>query len=244
MSALSFLQRIRSLPPQETARWLALSVAALLISTCSPALTPLERIQHSGVLRVVTYNSGTTYYEASYGPTGFDYDLASGFAEHLGVGLKIILADSPRDSLTQLARGRADIAAGLTITPERTRRFRFSLPLHDIEPQLVYRLGRRAPRGWDDLDAPVVVGEGSSHAERLARMKSEGTDIEWQATPDMNSEGLLGLVADGEIAYTIADSHLVAINMRYYSQLRVAFDAGPSEQLGWAFSQDPEPVVE
>ena len=218
-------------------RWAAVGVFASLISTCSPSLTPLERIQQSGVLRVATYNSGTTFFEGATGPTGFEYDLAAGFAEYLGVGLKMVLADSPHDALKQIQRGRADFAAGLTITPKRSERFRFSLPVHRIQPQLIYRVGRKRPRDWSDVSAEVVVGEGSSHAERLRRLEQQGLDLNWRETTEMNSEGLLSEVAEGNVPFTIADSNLVTINMRYHSELRVAFEAGEDESLGWAFSR-------
>lgn len=233
-------------PAQQRMRWLNIGLLGLMLislSTCSPAPSPLERIMNSGVLRVATYNSGTTYYEGSIGPTGFEYDLAKGFAEHLGVGLRIILADSPHDALRQLERGRADFAAGLTITPDRSRRFRFSIPVHKTQPELVYRLGRKKPKAWSDISTTIVVGEGSSHAERLERLANQSNDkqltVDWVSTNEMNSEGLLGEVAEGNIAYTIADSHLIDINMRYYSQLRVAFNVGAEEALGWAFPKRP-----
>ena len=38
----------------------------------------LERVQHEEVLRVLTRNSATTYYEGSFGPAGLEYDLVRG----------------------------------------------------------------------------------------------------------------------------------------------------------------------
>ena len=67
-----------------------LALCTLFIAACD--LFPqshLERVEDNGVLRVLTRNSATTYYEGPYGPTGLEYDLAAGFADFLGVKLKL-----------------------------------------------------------------------------------------------------------------------------------------------------------
>ena len=53
----------------------------------------LQRIQSAGKLSVITFNGQTTYFEGNQGPSGFEYDLTSAFAEKLGVELDIIVAD-------------------------------------------------------------------------------------------------------------------------------------------------------
>ena len=55
--------------------------------------THLQRIQTSGKLTVITFNGPTTYFEGNQGPSGFEYELTSAFAEHLDVELDIRVAD-------------------------------------------------------------------------------------------------------------------------------------------------------
>ena len=48
-------------------------------------LSTLQKIQKRGQLKVLTLNSATTYYQDIDGANGFEYQLASWFAESIGV---------------------------------------------------------------------------------------------------------------------------------------------------------------
>jgi membrane-bound lytic murein transglycosylase F len=57
---------------RNTAFWgLALAGTALAVSlsTCSPRVPLLTRVESLGILRVATFNSPTTYYVGPAGPT-------------------------------------------------------------------------------------------------------------------------------------------------------------------------------
>ena len=71
----------------------------------------LHRVKSDGVLKVITFNGPTTYYEGSQGPNGFEYDLASAFAEHLGVELQVITAERLTDIPPKILAGHVDFAA-------------------------------------------------------------------------------------------------------------------------------------
>src|SRR3989338_11698044 len=90
-------------------------VLALLFSSlaaCSLFENKLEAVKSAGELVVLTRVSNTTYYDSPEGPAGFEYDLAKAFADHLGVGLRMVAADKFADVIPRLARGEADMAAG------------------------------------------------------------------------------------------------------------------------------------
>ena len=80
----------------------------LLLVTCQPPPTLLEQILDEGTLRVVSRNSPTTYYFGPEGPVGPEYDLASGFAEQLGVELDMTATDSIAELLGAVASGEAN----------------------------------------------------------------------------------------------------------------------------------------
>ena len=82
----------------------------------------LQRIRDNGVLRVLTRNGSTTYYESQGAPAGFEYQLALAFANHLDVELEIIPVVSLDDVFSGLVNNQADIAAAaLSITPARQK---------------------------------------------------------------------------------------------------------------------------
>ncbi|MEA2079040.1 MAG: membrane-bound lytic murein transglycosylase MltF [Pseudomonadota bacterium] len=196
----------------------------------------LDRVKDEGVLRVLTRNSATTYYEGPHGPAGLEYDLMAGFAEYLGVKPKLEIPETLSQVLQKIQAGEADIAAaGLTVTDERKALLNFGTRYQRITPQLVYRVGTRNPKKLDALHGSLEVVGDSSHAERLRALQQEYPALSFQENSALDSEQLLKLVWEQVIDYTVADSNEVAINRRFYPELRVAFDISPPEPLAWAF---------
>lgn len=206
-----------------------------LATTCSPPTSELQQIETTGVLRVATVNSATTYYIAASGPTGFEYDLARLFAEKLGAELKVTVVHNRRAALTAVADGQAHFAAGLAVTPERRRRFRFTPSYFRTEPEVVVRSGGARPKSLADIEGDLVV---PTHTAVAAWLRREHPDLDFVADADANSEELLLRVAKGEIVATIADANLVDINQRYYPELRVALKLDAPQSRAWAFPAD------
>ena len=213
---------------------LGLSVAPW-ITRHTPAPDILAQIEQEGELVVLTRNGPTTFYEGPNGPAGFEYDLAKLFADQLGVRLRIVTARRFEDILPLVAQRNVHLAAaGLTVTEARERQVRFGPSYLEITPQLVYRLGRPAPKAPRDLAGGLVeVVAGSSHADRLRELAA-ATPFHWFSSPQ-DIAGLLARVWRKELDYTVADSHEVAFYRRYYPELRIAFDLGPPQPLAWAF---------
>jgi len=216
---------------------LTLLLLTLFITACD--LLPqsqLDRVKDAGELRVLTRNSGTTYYEGPNGPSGLEYDLAAGFAEYLGVTLKVESPESLSQILRKIQAGVADMAAaGLTVTAERRELLNFSTSYQRITPQLVYRVGTRTPGNLDQLQGNLEVIADSSHAERLRILQDEYPNLSFLENSELGSEQLLNLVWEQVIDYTVADSNEVAISRRFYPELRVAFNISAPEPLAWAF---------
>ncbi len=216
---------------------LVLIIFTLFIAACD--LFPqsrLDRVKDEGVLKVLTRNSATTYYEGPHGPAGLEYDLVAEFAEYLGVKLKLETPETLAQVLHKIQAGEADIAAaGLTVTDERKALFNFGTSYQRITPQLVYRVGTRPPKNLDALHGSLEVVAYSSHAERLRSLQEDHPELSFQKTNELDSEELLNLVWEQVIDYTVADSNEVAISRRFYPELRVAFDISSPEPLAWAF---------
>src|SRR5689334_1528960 len=216
-----------------------LGTCALLLgvlSTCSPKVPLLKRVETLGILRVATFNSPTTYYVGAAGPMGFEYDLTREFAQELGLKVEILVADSETEALDLVRSGRAHLGAGISMTPAAQAAASFTPPLRSTALQLVYRAGEPRPRSLEELPAKPVVPADSSAAQTLRVLQSSDPALAWDETDDFGSEELLYRVANGDAQYTITPSDLVAINQRYYPQLRVAFTLTQAQNVGWAFA--------
>ncbi len=216
------------------------ALCCLLIAACEK--TPLlDQIKARNELVVLTRNSPTTYYEGIDGPTGFEYDLASRFAQYLGVELRMVVPPNSNDILPLVVRGDAHLAAaGLTITDTRKEIVRFGPVYQKITPELVYRSGTPCPKSLADVKGQIDVVAGSSHAERLVALKEKYPNLTWQENEGVESEELLYLVWQELYDYTIVDSNELIINRRYYPELQPAFAISQPKSLAWAFARSED----
>ncbi|MBT8136723.1 MAG: membrane-bound lytic murein transglycosylase MltF [Gammaproteobacteria bacterium] len=219
--------------------------ACVFLSTCSVPPPLLDTILERGTLRVVTRNSPTTYFWASDGPAGPEYELARAFADSLGVRLEIYSADTFDGVIPDLLNYRADIAAaGLTITEQRASELVFAPPYQEISQQVVYRMGRKRPREINDLlGKHIAVTAGSSHAEVLREIQQELPGLAWTEVPASDGDQLMYEVAQKNYDVTVTDSNEFEISRRYHPALRTAMTLGEKDQLAWALRRREDPSL-
>ena len=220
-------------------RHVLIILLAALLATCGAEPTLLEEVRALGELRVVTRNSPITYFIGQAGPEGPDYELVQGFADRLGVKLKLIEVDRFGDLLAEVEAGRAHLAAaGLTVTAERAKRVAFGPTYQQVNQNLVYRRGRVPPRSPADLAGKrIEVVAQSSYVETLTAARGTVPDLAWTEDPSADAGELLERVAHGDADYTVVDSNLFAIFQRYHPELRVAFNLTEGDALAWAFQR-------
>lgn len=218
-------------------RIFAVLVVALLLGTCSPHLTLLEQVQREGALTIVTRNAPTSYYIGPEGPVGPEYELARGFAEFLGVRMRVSVRDQPAELLDEVQRGRAHLAAaGLIVTPSRQEVLAFGPPYSEVTHQLVYRLDTRKPRSLDQTyGRRIEVVANSSFVDTLETLRTSAPGLTWVENPASDLQALLARVSTGEIDFTVADSAAVKINRYFHPDIRVAFDVSEPQPVAWAF---------
>ncbi|MBL4881477.1 MAG: membrane-bound lytic murein transglycosylase MltF [Oleispira sp.] len=218
------------------------AIAALCVLTITGSVRPnaVEQIRSQGELIVVTRNSPTTYFEDNIGTTGYEYELAKAFADHLGVELVIKQADTLSELYDSLERKQASFAAAnLTITDARNKWVRFSTPYMNVTQQVVYRRGGMKPKEVFDLaKGQLVIASDSSHSEKLRQLQNNQVpELTWSESPDFESVGLMQMVATGEVDFTVVDSNEFEMLQAYYPNLAVAFDLTGAQSLAWAFPQ-------
>lgn len=213
-------------------------LAALGLCACSPGpgeqAGDLDAIREKGVLTVATRNAPTTYYIDRDGkPAGPEYDLATAFADSLGVEAEFAIHDSVAEMLAAVTEGRADLAAGgLTRTGARREDFDFGPAYQTVSQQVVCR-SAKPRRAADLVGLDLIVIARSSYEERLRRLREEYPELSWRAVEDVGTEQLLRRVWKEDVDCTIADSNIVDINRRYYPELLVMFDLGAPQELAW-----------
>lgn len=198
----------------------------------------LERVLDDGVLKVGTNYGRTTYYNGVIGPEGFEYELAKGFADYLGVELEVYPYYSLNDLFPQLTNHHLDvIAAGISMTPQRLSQFSFGPAYQDVSQKVVFQQGETRPRNLQQLKGELLVVSGSSHSEALNSSQLPES-LTWQETDERDAEELLEMVAQGELDYTVSDSNILAVVRRRYPELSIGFTLVAEQGIGWAVNNE------
>ncbi|MCP3908624.1 MAG: membrane-bound lytic murein transglycosylase MltF [Oceanicoccus sp.] len=206
-----------------------------LVSGCTEKDQP-RTIKEQGTLRIVSRNGPSTYFEDRTGATGFEYELARLFAEHLDVDLEVTVLHSLEEIFQSLEDNNVHLAAaGLTITEERQKQLNFSPAYMEIKQYVLYRAGTKRPRSPEHLvGSKITVMAKSSHNEILNRLKPDYPELNWRTATDVETVDLLDMLSSSEIDYTILDSNEYLANRGFYPRLNIAFEIGQPGQLAWA----------
>ncbi|TKB51594.1 membrane-bound lytic murein transglycosylase MltF [Ferrimonas sediminicola] len=189
-------------------------------------------------LRVGTLYGPTTYVVGAAGAQGLDYELALGFALHLGRELEVTPYASLPELFDDMSQGKLDlIASSLTDTHLNRSFWRFGPPIYRTRVQLVYRRGHPKPDSLAQLTEPLMVMAGSNHAEMLATERRTLPVLSWEETTNYAAHELLSMVASGELAYTLSDDKTLAASRRLHPELAVAFSLGTEQEVGWALPE-------
>ena len=155
---------------------LFISFCGFFIYQTPPQQTPLDDILKAGEITVITLNTAHCYYLYRNEAMGFEYDLAKAFADYLGVGLKVHIAESLEGMIPAVMEDPgAFIAAGMTITPKRQSRLAFSDGYMTVQQHIiVHRRNVGIKKAEDLAEKTVHVGAGTSYQEQLEALKRKG----------------------------------------------------------------------
>lgn len=213
-------------------------VATLLLATCSQPPPLLDQILAAGELRVATRNGPDAYYLGSHGPEGPAYELASRFAESLGVSLRLYVVRTREAAINEVHAGRAHIAAGgLSTGVELPPGVTFGPGYRLVREHLVQRRG--APRPGSMRTAArgqIEVAAGSAHLKTLEALRLGDPDIVWVERAGTDTEQILNDVSRGTVQYTLASSSEFVVNRPMHPNLAVALDLSPQRAIAWAVS--------
>ena len=203
---------------------------ALTIHTEERFTGDLDGIRRRGVLRVITRNNPVTYYLYQGEQLGFDYQLARMLADALRVRLEMVVPPSRDLLIPWLKEGRGDlIAASYTVTPEREEQVAFSTPYLYVDELLVQRrAGPKLSRVEDLRGRRVHVRRSSSYYQTLQQLRPLVGDFEIVEEPeDVETEELIDRVGRGEIPFTVADGHILGVELIYRRDVEGAFPLVP-----------------
>jgi membrane-bound lytic murein transglycosylase F len=213
----------------------------ILISGCDEPRksNSLKKVLDAGVLKVGTQYGVTSYYNSASGPQGYEYEMAKGFADYLGVELEILPYYAVNELFPQLEKQQIDIiASALVNTPERQTLFRFGPAYQYVSQKLVFKQGEERPRDINQVDGTLLITSDSNHASALKKLKASNPSLAWQETDEMDEEEILEQVLTNETDYTVTDSSFLAVMRRRHPELSIGFTIDQEQPVAWALNSE------
>ena len=185
-----------------------------------------DQIRNRRVLRVLLRNNAASYFIYRGELMGFEYELAREFADYHGLRLEVVVPPSHAEMTTWLLEGRADIAMSF-LEPEHKQRglgVAFSRPYHYAQQHIVVRQDDQAGSLQDLEYRTVFARHHSRYWERLSQLQEQGARFSLRATEDsVETEELIQMVSRGKYKATLADEHLLDIELAKGLPVRSAY---------------------
>ena len=185
-----------------------------------------DKIKQRRVLRVLLRNNAASYFLYRGELMGFEYELAREFADYHELRLEVVVPPSHRDITTWLLEGRADIAMSF-LEPDKKQRqlgVEFSWPYHYAQQHIVVHQNDPAESLQDLEHRTIFVRHHSRYWERLSQLQQAGARFSLRATDDaVETEQLIQMVSRGKYKATLADEHLLDIELAKGLPVRSAF---------------------
>ena len=200
---------------------------------------PYQAIQERGKLVVGTINHPISYFINGEGESGLEYELSKAFASYLNVELEMRPMESTDTLFDALDEHKIDIAAAnLFYQIDKAEHFQLGPSYYSASWQLAYRKGENRPRSLAQINDTLVIPESSELVQILKDAQLKHPKLRWRVDKKLTQEELLLQVAEGKIAYTLANSLDISATQQIKPQIAVAFDLTDEMSVHWYLSNN------
>lgn len=171
--------------------------------------------------------------------TGFEHDLATLFAQELGVLPRFVVMPSYKSLIDALRENHGHIAAaGITPTIDLRNEFAFSPSYRIIQYQLVYRSDDPKPKSLRDTAGKSVAAIAETPAHDLLReLTGDYPEMILDVQPHETSQDeILQRLDDHKSDFALVDAVGFAVGKRLHPDLSAAFNVGRENKVSWAFA--------
>jgi len=202
-----------------------------------PHTSDLKQIKNRKVIRMITRNNAANYFLYKGQLLGFEYELAKQFAKKHKLHLEIIVPPDNEDMIDWLNQGKGDfIAASLSPTKERlSKGIRFSRHYLKTSHQLVQQSSDPEITKSEQLNGrTIALRKSSAYIETINKLIATGIDIKIEfVAEDMETEDIINRVAIGQYDLTVADSHILALELLWRNDIKSSIALSESKKIGW-----------
>jgi len=211
-----------------------------------------DAIKKRKTLRVITRNNAASYFLWRGELMGFEYELVKAFAKQHKLRLEIITAPSHDAQIPMLLEGKGDIIASfLTVTEKRQQQgITFSRYHHKASEVIVSRIDDKPIETINDLAGrSIYVRKSSAYWETLQSLKDQKTNTQnipfnlIAAPENMETETIIAQVANSKFDLTLADNHLLNIELTWRDDVQAAMVLGDVRDNAWAMRNNNPQLI-
>lgn len=211
-----------------------------------PHTTDWKDIKKRKVIRMLTRNNAANYFLYRGELLGFEYELAKEFAKKNKLRLEVIVPPDNEDLFEWLSSGKGDfIAASLSPTKDRTEKpVKFSRHYLKTSHQLVQRKNEPTITAMEQLNGrTIAVRKSSAYLETLKNLQNIGIKVEVEFVPEeLETEAIINRITIGQYDLTIADSHLLQLELLWRDDIQSALSLSEEKNVGWVIRNN-NPVL-
>jgi membrane-bound lytic murein transglycosylase F len=215
-----------------------LKAQTLTVQGKSSIKSQWQQIKQNKTVRFVLRNNLSSYYIWRGELLGFHYELAKRFAKDYKLRYEIIVAPDNVSLIDYIIEDKADIALGF-LTPTEQRKAKgvsFSRPYHYASELLIAHQSAPDLSSVEELSGGEIhVRRSSSYWQTGVSLKKQVQDIQLIAAPEaQETESIINDVAEKKYQFTIADSHIVDLEMTYRGDIQSLMALGEPKAQSWA----------
>jgi len=215
-----------------------LKAQTLTVKGKSSIKSQWQQIKQNKTVRFVLRNNLSSYYIWRGELLGFHYELAKRFAKDYKLRYEIIVAPDNVSLIDYIIEDKADIALGF-LTPTEQRKAKgvsFSRPYHYASELLIAHQSAPDISSVEELSSGEIhVRRSSSYWQTGLTLKKQVQDIQLIAAPEVQeTESIINYVAEKKYQFTIADSHIVDLEMTYRGDIQSLMALGEPKAQSWA----------
>lgn len=197
-----------------------------------------QKIKQQKVIRFVMRNNMASYFIWRGELHGFNYEMARHFADKHDIRYQIIVAPDHEDMMNYLVDDKADIALGF-LTPTAARKsmgIAFSRPYHYASELVVARADEP---GIEDTKAlsgrKIYARPSSSYWETVSELKKQVPSLQLIPVAEtLETEELIEGVAEGKYDLTVADNHILDLELTWRDDVQSILSLGDPKEQAWA----------
>jgi len=215
-----------------------LKAQTLTVAGKSSIKSQWQHIRTNKTVRFVLRNNLSSYYIWRGELLGFHYELAKRFADEHKLRYEIIVAPDNVSLIDYIVEDKADIALGfLTPTEQRIAKgISFSRPYHYASELLIANINFPEITTPDELEqGDLYLRPSSSYWQTALGLQKQVPQLQLIAVPEtQETESIIADVAAQKYQLTIADSHIVDIEMTFRDNIHSLMALGEPKAQSWA----------